>query len=99
MKARKSDPLTSHLAALSVKDDAGFYKTIVAILRWPMTDEEMINHYNSIVLLGKAKPSSDSAMRTRRARLVDLGLVAPVGHGKTRFGRKTIVWQTRKVAK
>jgi hypothetical protein len=96
MRARKTDPRTSHEAALSVKDDAGFYKTILVILKWPMTDEQMIAHYNALVLQGKAKPSSDSAMRTRRAKLVADGLVVPVGYGKTRFGRKTIIWQVKK---
>jgi len=96
MKARKSDPVTSHLAALSVKDDAGFYKTILTILKFPMTDEQMIAHHNALVLQGKAQPSSDSAMRTRRCKLVTDGLVVPAGSGKTRFGRKTIIWQVKK---
>ena len=96
MKARKTDPVTSHLAALSVNDKAGYYKSILAILKWPMTDEQMIAHYNTLVLKGKAAPSSDSAMRTRRSKLVADGLVVPVGFGKTRFGRKTIVWQVKK---
>ena len=96
VKARKSDPVTSHEAAASVKDLPIIKQTILKILRWPVTDEEMIVAYNSMVLQGKVPASSDSAMRTRRAHLVRDGLVHEVGYGKTRFGRRTIIWQVKK---
>ena len=95
MRARKSDPITSHEAAFSVKDEPGYYRTILQILNTPLSDEQMIVHFNVLVGQGKCKPSSDSALRTRRARLVAEGFVVPVSYGKTRFGRKTIVWQTK----
>jgi hypothetical protein len=99
MRARKTDPVTSHEAALSVKDEPGYYRTILQILKTPMSDEQMIAHFNLLVLQGKCRPSSDSALRTRRARLVSEGFVVAVDHSKTRFGRRTIVWATKKVGK
>lgn len=96
VKARKSDPVTSHEAAASVKDLPIIKQTILKILRWPMTDEQMIATYNTYVLAGKVPASSDSAMRTRRAQLVREGFVESVGYGVTRFNRRTIVWRVKK---
>lgn len=94
--ARLTDPETSHKAARSLTTEA-MTKTQTAILellaRYELTDEGIKELYNKSVELGYWKPVSESGLRSRRAELVERGLVTRAGIGKTRFGRECIIWK------
>jgi len=90
--ARRWDPLTSWEAAGSLTPEAiGRAQLLV----WrtlqdhpPMTDDELVD-----LLAGELSPSG---IRTRRAELVDLGLVRDTGRRvRLRSGRRAIVWEAR----
>jgi len=88
--ARATDPQTSWDAAKSVKGLTQTREAILGLLRAlpeGRTDEE----------IWKALPAERttlSGMRTRRAELVDMGLVKDSGKRVTgRTGRKMIVWE------
>ena len=92
--ARTTDPTTSHEAAASVKHLSRTQSGILGILRTPRTDQELVDWYQ---YMAKKEPtlfpqSSESGIRSRRAELVKLGLVCPVGYAKTKANRNTIVW-------
>jgi len=92
--ARTTDPTTSHEAAASVKHLSRTQSGILGILRSPMTDEQLVAWYQ---MMAKKEPSlfpmaSESGIRSRRAELVKLGLVCPVGYAKTKSNRNTIKW-------
>lgn len=85
--ARTNDPLTSHLAGLSVKPSRGQRIVLEAFQRVgvPMTDEQL----HTLVRY----ELSPSGARTRRAELVERGLI--VDTGKTvpsKSGRAMTRW-------
>ena len=90
---RKTDPDTSRDAALSVSEQT-ITKTQVFILkalRRPRTDQELVEVFRKF----KTAPwASESGIRSRRAELVQRGLVTVVGESKTASGRRTYVWQS-----
>ena len=92
--ARTTDPSTSHEAAASVKHLSRTQSGILGILRNPMTDEQLIEWYQHMAKkLPELFPmASHSGIRSRRAELVKLGLVCPVGYAKTKSNRNTIKW-------
>ena len=92
--ARRTDPLTSHEAAASVKNDFDVKTTILKIYRAGyFCDEDLIISYEALVAQGKAKWSSPSGLRTRRKALERDGLVYDSGQrALTVSGRKSIMW-------
>lgn len=96
MKARLTDPHTSHLAgdALTVEHLTQVQAIIYRLLDTaPMTDGELLLAYNAMVYAKEAPHASESGVRSRRAELVERGLVVPTGATrKTVFGRLSIVW-------
>jgi len=94
-RARRSDPRTSHDAAESVKNVTATQAFVLRVLRKPRTDTQLIEAYRS---LKKAPLASESGIRSRRAELVDKGLVADTGQrALTPFGRQSTVWAARSV--
>ncbi len=97
MKARKSDPITSHEAAESVKNLSATKEGILIVLgSRSMSDSQIAWEYNRLVLSNKAPMASESGLRSRRSELVADGLVEADGFGKTPFGRRTILWRVVK---
>lgn len=91
--ARLTDPGTSHEAADSVGNLTETKKAIFYILKYPRTDAELIDSYNTLVQRNEAPRASESGIRSRRAELVDDGLVMDTGHrAKSPSGRNMIVW-------
>ena len=93
-KARHTDPVTSHDAAKSVRNLTATQQRIVNLLRFPMTDEELIDSFfvAADISGGYASPSG---IRSRRAELVFRGVVVDTGERvKLRSGRHAIVWKT-----
>ena len=92
--ARTTDPSTSHEAAASIKNVTPVQAAILGILFRPMTDEQLIQEYRKTQAMMPRlfANASDSGIRSRRAELVKQGLVFPVGYGKTKSNRNTIVW-------
>lgn len=90
-KARRTDPLTSHEAAESVKDITKTQQFILKALRKPLTDVALVSVYRSYK---HAPQASESGIRSRRAELVQAGRVVDTGDRvKLASGRKAIVWQ------
>lgn len=90
---RKSDPITSRLAALSIAPESisDCKGRILELLQKPMTDEQLVEAYDQPVW--REIPSqSPSGIRSRRASLAEAGLVVQRGFSKTRSGRQAIVW-------
>ena len=90
--ARTSDPLTSHEAAESVANITETQEAIYNLLKRPLTDQQLIAFYRELVEFGKAPMASESGIRSRRAELVQLGLVTDKGDSKTWSGRRCTVW-------
>jgi len=90
--ARITDPQTSHEAAASVLNLSATKQAILDLLKFPATDEELVNRYQSLARMGQAPTASPSGIRSRRAELVRLGLVKEVGFAKSASGRKATVW-------
>ena len=90
--ARRHDPSTSWAAAASLGPTT-IRRSQLVVWRLlqddgPMTDEQLVAR-----LLGRMSPSG---ARTRRAELVDLGLVRDTGQRvKLHSGRLAIVWEAR----
>lgn len=99
-RARKSDPATSHAAASSVK---GIRFSQFAVLRAlgkikSGTDLDIADAYEHEY--GVIHPQSPSGLRTRRAELVDAGLVVDTGQRKRLpSGRQAVVWARAKGAR
>jgi hypothetical protein len=91
-RARWSDPLTSHQAAASVTRMRRSQAAVLAVLReeGPATDEEIAARYRT-----PPRPmQSPSGLRTRRAELVEAGLVRDSGERRRLpSGRLGIVWE------
>jgi hypothetical protein len=95
-RARRGDPDTSVDAAASVENLRRTQRRVYSLLIRPMTDEELVAEH--IAAYGK-NASSASGVRSRRAELVDLGLVVNAGiDGKTTGGRRCRRWVRRENA-
>lgn len=92
---RFADPQTSHDAEVSVVRVNQVQSSILRLLAGgPLHDEALIVAYHDGVRLGDFPMASESGIRSRRAELVDLGLVEDSGvRERTWSGRSTIVWQ------
>ena len=89
-RARNTDPKTSHTAAESVTNLTQTQATILRVLKRPRTDTQLIEAYRK---LKRAPLASESGIRSRRAELVDKGLVVDSGtRALTPFNRQSIVW-------
>lgn len=89
-KARKTDPVTSHLAAESVKDVTATQEYVLKALRRSRTDVELVEAYRA---LRTAPRASESGIRSRRAELVRKGMVVDTGRRvRLGSGRYAIVW-------
>jgi hypothetical protein len=90
VRARNTDPVTSHLAAQSVDNVTKTQHFVLRCLRKPRADVELVRAYQNMVTAPRA---SESGIRTRRAELVDRGLVIDTGRRvKLDSGRYAIVW-------
>ncbi|ADL71023.1 hypothetical protein SEQ_HALENA_58 [Mycobacterium phage Halena] len=100
-KARRTDPATSHAAAASInpkklRQSQQAILKVMGRFRNGATDQDIARYYG---FSGWAEtlPQSPSGLRTRRAELVDLGLVVDSGERKRLpSGRKAIVWAKAK---
>lgn len=91
-RARKTDPKTSHDAAESVNEVTRTQEYVLRALRRPRNDSQLIEAYRSYKTAPRA---SESGIRSRRAELVDRGLVVDSGRRvKTESGRWSIVWRS-----
>lgn len=91
-RARRTDPATSHDAAASVRNMTQTHRALLALisLEGPLTDEALLLLWNDRI----AERISPSGLRTRRAELVDLGLVRDSGQRKPlESGRAAIAWE------
>lgn len=92
--ARNTDIETSHEAAESVTKITPTREYILKALRKPRTDSEMIEFYRG---LKKAPAASESGLRSRRAELVEMGLVRDSGKRvRLESGRYSVVWEVVK---
>ena len=90
VKARVSDPVTSHDAAESVDRVTETQEYVLKALRRPRVDVELIEAYRAFK---RAPRASESGIRSRRAELVDRGLVVDTGRRvRLESGRFAIVW-------
>ena len=90
VRARRTDPVTSHLAAESVDNVTQTQAFILRCLKRPRNDVELVNAY---MAYKTAPNASESGIRSRRAELVDRGLVIDTGRRvKLASGRYSIVW-------
>jgi hypothetical protein len=93
--ARTTDPTTSHAAAASIGQASitATQQVILSLLFTKRGDEELTDRYYNLVSSGRAPNASPSGIRSRRAALVDAGLVEDTGDRvKTASGRQAIVW-------
>jgi hypothetical protein len=89
-RARNTDPVTSHLAAESVDQVTKTQEYILRVLRKPRHDVELVEAYSKYKTAPRA---SESGIRSRRAELVDRGLVIDTGRRvRLSSGRYAIVW-------
>ena len=99
--ARRTDPQTSHDAARSIGAPE-LRLSLSAVLdviadRGPMDDRALIAAYFRDIDTGVRPMQSESGIRSRRAELVDRGLVRDTGERVTLpTGRKAIVWEAVK---
>lgn len=91
-RTRAGDPGTSRAAAATVDRLPTLKRLILDALRArPMTDEELIEALRRAGVMG-----SPSGIRSRRAELVEDGLVVETGsHRPTETGRQATVWGVR----
>ena len=91
--ARTLDPSTSHAAARSVNHVTDTKKAILSILVTPCSDVELVDRYYAQVDFGRAPKASPSGIRSRRAELVEQGLVEDTGFRvMLASGRSAILW-------
>lgn len=90
--ARNSDPVTSHLAAESVKDTTPLQDRILKLLdkHGYKTHEELVELYDKE--FGPWWPATESSIRTRTADLRDKRLVVERGTKKNKRNRDAILW-------
>lgn len=92
---RKSNPETSKEAALSIKPErlSRAKQSILSLLYVPMTDEALLEAYNTYASAVGADWISPSGLRSRRSELVAAGLVEDTGERmRLKSGRNAIVW-------
>jgi len=90
VRARNTDPSTSHEAAASVDQVTKTQEYILKVLRRPRADVELVAAYRNMKTAPRA---SESGIRSRRAELVDRGLVVDTGKRvRLESGRYAIVW-------
>lgn len=90
VKARATDPKTSHDAAVSVDNVTDTQRYVLSALRRPRADVELVEAYRKFK---RAPRASESGIRSRRAELVDRGLVVDTGRRiRLDSGRFAIVW-------
>lgn len=89
--ARRTDPTTSHEAAASVSNITLTQEFILKALVRPATDVALVERYQS---LKRAPRASESGIRSRRAELVNRGLVRDSGlRTILPSGRKAVLWE------
>jgi hypothetical protein len=89
--ARTTDPETSHEAAMSVTNITPLKQEILQRLMTPMTDTDLYQ----LLTISSRLIVTESGVRSRRAELVQAGLVRDTGERvKLATGRKAIVWGT-----
>jgi hypothetical protein len=91
-KARLTDPITSVEAADSVRNLTDTKRAILDLLKFPSTDEELVNRYQSLSRLGFVPMASPSGIRSRRHELHAAGYVKPLDYSKSLTGRRAILW-------
>lgn len=96
VRVRKSDPLESHLAADSNTKEhrTAVEESVLYILRWPRTDEELCDEYERGTRMGDYPPTHRDSPRKKRSSLLGKGLVEDSGErGETTSGRAAIKWR------
>jgi hypothetical protein len=98
-RARRTDPVTSHEAAKSIKPKELTERQQAVLLVYQgegsMSDEMLLVAYRSAKWRAfKLPKQSDSGLRTRRSELSKAGLLVPMFYGLTKAGRKTRFWAT-----
>jgi hypothetical protein len=89
--ARTTDPETSHEAAMSVTNITPLKQEILQRLMTPMTDTDLYQ----LLTISSRLIVTESGVRSRRAELVQAGLVRDTGERvKLATGRRAIVWET-----
>ncbi len=89
-RARRTDPITSHEAAESVDNITATQSYVLRCLKRPRVDVELVHAYRAYKTAPRA---SESGIRSRRAELVDRGLVIDTGRRvRLDSGRYAIVW-------
>lgn len=92
-RARATDPQTSHEAGDSVDNVTETQKHILGLLCAPLCDAELIIAYGLAFEVGVAPRASESGIRSRRAELVERGLVIHDGTFRlSPSGRRMMVW-------
>jgi hypothetical protein len=91
-KARKTDPITSYLAAASTTEEAltRIQSYVYAIFKnglQELTDEDLVG-----IMESNGYPGTPQAIRTARNELARRGKLEVVGFGKTKTGRKARIW-------
>lgn len=87
--ARLTDPETSHEAAESVTNITPLKQEILQKLMTPMTDRDLY----ALLFTSSRLIVTESGVRSRRAELVQAGLVKDTGaRQKLNTGRNAIVW-------
>jgi hypothetical protein len=89
-RVRSDDPTTSwHVARIDDRALSALQATILDLLEWPRTDDELIDAY----LAGGHPPRTPNRIRTARAELVSLALVRDTGKtAPSRYGNPSTVW-------
>lgn len=90
--ARHTDPITSHEAAETVLHLSATKQAILDLLKFPSTDEDLVNRYQSLARMGQVPSASPSGIRSRRHELEVQGRVRALDYSKSSTGRKAIVW-------
>lgn len=96
--SRATDPETSRQAAASISKDKmrETQRQILEVLGrfGPSCDEDIAIHFRQLSEIEAWPLQSPSGLRSRRAELVNAGLVRDSGQRtKTSSGRQTIVWE------
>jgi hypothetical protein len=97
--ARLTDPETSHEAADSVRNLTLTKKAIVSIFEKhnSLSDYHLQIAYRGLVSGGDAPKASESGIRSRRAELVDEGILEDSGYRiALESGRSAILWKLAK---
>ena len=93
--ARRSDPSTSHLAAVAVGNTTQLQRHILILFEFAhdgLNDEQLIAMYDNAYSL--AFPAAESSIRSRRSELGVKGYLVDSGKTRpTKSGNKSIVWK------